>query len=315
MRLTQLLASALTLSIAAAAPLTGQKQQEEEHLRPVFEAHQEQPIQIEPEPNAPGCSSGSFAEGQTTGGTNRGIDIQNPSNLGQESTDAGVVPNLKWRFSDSKTRGRLAAFWHRVAEWGFVYSGRIGVSAVDEDGRNSYDVLGVGDVWYFPKGAAHTIHGLSDEAEYLLVFDEGDFDAFGTTFNLADWITHTPKDILAKNFGVNASLFDTVLLSPNPYISTGNQSLSAPTSDLGPPIGNLGANSSSTYVRFARDVPIITAPGGGGAGTTQIFDSRSFPHLHHHRRLHRHHQTRRPPRTPLAPHRRRMGKEKQLIIA
>ncbi|USW54963.1 Putative rmlC-like cupin domain superfamily, rmlC-like jelly roll protein [Septoria linicola] len=218
MRLTQLLASALTLSIAAATPLTGQKQQEEEvqapreafkfkrglpstrgsqHLRPVFEAHQEQPVQTEPEPNAPGCSSGSFAEGQTTGGTNRGIDIHNPSNLGQESTDAGVVPNLKWRFSDSKTR-LLKGGW---AEWGFVYSGRIGVSAVDEDGRNSYDVLGVGDVWYFPKGAAHTIHGLSDEAEYLLVFDEGDFDAFGTTFNLADWITHTPKDILAKDYG------------------------------------------------------------------------------------------------------------------
>lgn len=58
---------------------------------------------------------------------------------------------------------------------------------------------------YFPKGAAHTVHGLSDEAEYLLVFDEGDFDAFGTTFNVDDWISHTPKDILAKNFGTPIS--------------------------------------------------------------------------------------------------------------
>ena len=32
------------------------------------------------------------------------MDQENPSNLGQESTDAGTVVNLKWRFSDSKTR-------------------------------------------------------------------------------------------------------------------------------------------------------------------------------------------------------------------
>ena len=38
------------------------------------------------------------------GGTNHQIDLQNPANLGQESTDNGVVPNLKWSFSDSKTR-------------------------------------------------------------------------------------------------------------------------------------------------------------------------------------------------------------------
>ena len=37
-------------------------------------------------------------------GTNHQIDLQNPANLGQESTDNGLVPNLKWSFSDSKTR-------------------------------------------------------------------------------------------------------------------------------------------------------------------------------------------------------------------
>ena len=29
----------------------------------------------------------------------------------------------------------------------------------------------------------------------------GDFDATGTIFNIDDWITHTLKSILAKNFG------------------------------------------------------------------------------------------------------------------
>lgn len=85
------------------------------------------------------------------GGTNQPLDIQNPSNLGQQGTDNGVVPNLKWSFSQSKTRlanggwsreqviqdlpqshdvaaaqqhlrrGAIRELhWHRTAEWGFV---------------------------------------------------------------------------------------------------------------------------------------------------------------------------------------------------
>jgi quercetin dioxygenase-like cupin family protein len=53
------------------------------------------------------------------------------------------------------------------------------ISAVDEFGRYQVEELGFGDVWYFPKGAAHTIQGLEDENEYLLVFDEADFDKTG----------------------------------------------------------------------------------------------------------------------------------------
>lgn len=167
-----------------------------------------------------------------SGGTNKQIDIDNPANLGQESTDAGSVKNLKWRFSDSKTRqlpggwvrqqvitdlpasndiagaqqhltkGSIRELhWHRVAEWGYVYQGQVGVSAVDEYGRNQFEILNEGDIWYFPKGEAHVIQGLADQNEYLLVFDEGNFEAAGTTFNVDDWIAHTPKDILAKSLG------------------------------------------------------------------------------------------------------------------
>lgn len=97
-----------------------------------------------------------------------------------------------------------------VAEWGYVYKGAIEITAVDEFGRSSVDRLEVGDVWYFTKGLAHTFQGLEDQNEVLVVFDEGDFDATGTTFMVADWLTHTPKRILAKNFGVNESVFDDV---------------------------------------------------------------------------------------------------------
>lgn len=64
------------------------------------------------------------------------------------------------------------------------------MSAVDEAGKNQVEKLEVGDIWYFPKGSAHTIQGktlivsafsnilltslgLEDENEYLLVFDDG----------------------------------------------------------------------------------------------------------------------------------------------
>ena len=83
-----------------------------------------------------------------------------------------------------------------------MYKGRVLISAVDENGRNQLDTLEVGDIWYFPKGEAHAIQGLDEDNEYLLAFDDGNFDAVGTTFNLDDWITHTPKSILARNFGM-----------------------------------------------------------------------------------------------------------------
>jgi quercetin dioxygenase-like cupin family protein len=53
------------------------------------------------------------------------------------------------------------------------------VSAVDENGNYEVAQLNYGDIWYFPKGSAHTIQGLDDENEYLLVFDDADFDKVG----------------------------------------------------------------------------------------------------------------------------------------
>jgi hypothetical protein len=41
---------------------------------------------------------------EPSGGTNHALDLENPDNLGAESTDAGTVVNLKWSFSDSHTR-------------------------------------------------------------------------------------------------------------------------------------------------------------------------------------------------------------------
>ena len=67
----------------------------------------------------------------------------------------------------------------RQAEWGFVYAGSVTISVVDEFGHHQVQTLGFGDIWYFPKGTAHTIQGLEDENEFLLVFDDADFDKTG----------------------------------------------------------------------------------------------------------------------------------------
>ncbi|KAF2807016.1 putative oxalate decarboxylase oxdC, partial [Mytilinidion resinicola] len=236
-----------------------------------------------------------------SGGTNKELDLQNPDNLGQQSTDNGVVPNLKWSFSDSKTRlltggwsreqvitdlpashdiaaaqqhltkGSIRELhWHRVAEWGYVYAGSVITSAVDEDGNYQVAKLEVGDIWYFPKGVAHTIQGLEDQNEYLLVFDDGNFDAVGTTFNLDDWISHTPKDILAKNFGINETLFANVP-TPNPYIQ--NSTVSTQNVTGGP--GDTEAFGNSSFVFKHTQHSEVPVPGNGG--TLRIIDSRNFP--------------------------------------
>lgn len=83
-----------------------------------------------------------------------------------------------------------------------------------------------------------------------------------------DWIIHTPKYILAKNFGVNASIFDDVP-SPTPYILKEDVS----EGEVESPYGKLEGNSS--YVYKLSQNPPPPAPGGGG--TLAIVDSRNFP--------------------------------------
>lgn len=157
------------------------------------------------------------------------------------------------------------------AEWGFLYAGRITVSAVDNEGRYQVSELVPGDVWYFPKGQAHAIQGLDDENEYLLAFDDGNFDAAGTTFMVDDWLLHTPLDVILQNFGVNESAFEGLLdLEADPYIlnaTVSEEGVVAPDNEV------LSGNNSYVYV--ARDHPSEPVPGGGG--TFRKVDSTTFP--------------------------------------
>ncbi|RQM04826.1 hypothetical protein DH86_00004303, partial [Scytalidium sp. 3C] len=240
--------------------------------------------------------------GPILGGTNHQIDLSNPDNLAQQSTDNGVVPNLKWSFSDSKARifnggwtreqvvtdlpssvdisaaqqhlhkgASRELHWHTVAEWGYVYAGSVLLSAVDENGHYQIEKLEVGDIWYFPKGSAHTIQGLEEENEYLLVFDNVfvklTFPSNSTTFMVDDWVAHTPKSVLAKNFGVNESVFANVPTS-DPYILNGTISTASPA--------DVGLTGNSSYVfHNSQQKAAVEVPGGGG--NISIVDSRNFP--------------------------------------
>ena len=99
--------------------------------------------------------------------------------------------------------------WHATAaEWAFVIEGRVRTTVIDPSGHAETNDFEPGDVWYFPRGHGHMLECLGDKpTHFILIFDNGYFSEFGT-FSISDWIGHTPKELLAKNFEVPASTFD-----------------------------------------------------------------------------------------------------------
>jgi oxalate decarboxylase len=170
------------------------------------------------------------------GPVNTPLDSQNPSAGSPPPTDAGGVQTFKYPFAFGHKRlheggwsrevtvrelevsksmagvnMRLTAggvrelHWHTAAEWAFMLYGSARITAIDADGKSFVADVKENDLWYFPTGIPHSIQGLNpDGAEFLLVFDDGNFSEFATVL-LSDWMAHTPKDVLAKNFGVAES--------------------------------------------------------------------------------------------------------------
>jgi oxalate decarboxylase len=172
------------------------------------------------------------------GPTNPAREAENPDLLAPPRVDHGTVANLRWSFADSHMHlseggwGRQATarelpiatevagvnmrltpggvremHWHKAAEWAYMLKGQARITAIDQDGHAFQDDVGEGDLWYFPAGIPHSIQGLGDDGcEFLLVFDDGNFSE-EETFLLSDWLAHTPRDVLAKNFGVPERAF------------------------------------------------------------------------------------------------------------
>jgi len=91
-----------------------------------------------------------------------------------------------------------------------MLAGSARITAVDQDGRTFVGDVNEGDLWFFPAGIPHSIQGLGEQGcEFLLVFDDGSFSE-DNTFLLTGWFAHTPRDVLARNFGVPEAALDKI---------------------------------------------------------------------------------------------------------
>jgi oxalate decarboxylase len=99
--------------------------------------------------------------------------------------------------------------WHATAaEWAFVIDGRVRTTVIEPTGCAETNDFEPGDIWYFPRGHGHVLQCLGDKpTHFILIFDNGYFSEFGT-FSITDWIGHTSKPLLSKNFGLPESAFD-----------------------------------------------------------------------------------------------------------
>lgn len=98
--------------------------------------------------------------------------------------------------------------WHKANEWALMLNGNCRLTALDFDGRPYVNDVAAGDLWYFPTGVPHSLQGLGpDGCEFLLVFDDGNFSEDDTTL-LSDWMIHTPREVVAKNWGVAKEALD-----------------------------------------------------------------------------------------------------------
>ncbi|HLR60498.1 MAG TPA: oxalate decarboxylase family bicupin [Pseudogracilibacillus sp.] len=178
--------------------------------------------------------------GHIFGAENPEISRQNPDFMTPPNTDKGTMPNLKYPYAQTHTRienggwsrevttrelppsktiagvnmhlepgGVRELHWHKEAEWSYMIKGSARITAISPDGKEFIDDVHEGDLWYFPSGIPHSLKGLSEGAEFVLAFDDGAFSE-NSTFSITDWLAHTPKSVLAKNFGVAEEEFDNI---------------------------------------------------------------------------------------------------------
>ena len=222
----------------------------------------------------------------------------NPSEFTPVPTDRGNLGGLKYSFSAAHNRRTDAGWarevtvrqfpmaksiagvnmrldaggirelhWHRPAEWAYMLYGVARITAVDQDGRHFAADVKEGDLWYFPSGVPHSIQGLGpDGCEFLLAFDDGAFSE-DSTFLITDWLAHTPKDVLAKNFGVPESTFDKVP-QKELYIFNGRM-----PGDLA---GDLRQSSQPIVPEPFNFSLLDQAPIRAKGGTVRIADSSNF---------------------------------------
>lgn len=232
---------------------------------------------------------------------NPALDAQNPDSFLPPPTDAGGVPTFKYPFGLSHKRMqeggwsrevtvrelpvsksiagvdmRLSAggirelHWHTAAEWALMLYGNARITAIDLEGKSFVADVTQGDLWYFPTGIPHSIQGLNpDGAEFLLVFDDGNFSEYETVL-LTDWMAHTPPDVLSANFGVSQQVMEKM---PRREKFIFQAAVPGPLAeDQKAAAGSLGPSSQD--FAFPRAHQSISKRSRGGE--VRIIDSRTF---------------------------------------
>lgn len=239
--------------------------------------------------------------GTILGPRNVPVEIENPDMLSSPYTDAGTIPNLKFAYATARNRlgtggwareittrelpiatalagvnmrlnpgGIREMHWHKEAEWAFMLAGRARITAIDPQGRNFIDDVGPGDLWNFPAGIPHSIQGLEEGCEFLLVFDDGNFSE-NETFTISDWCLHTPRDVLAQNLGVPESALANLPndLEHSRWVFAGDVPGLLASDVIQSPAGSVP--SPYSYRLLAQE-PIKVA-----GGQVRIVDSTNFP--------------------------------------
>jgi oxalate decarboxylase len=159
--------------------------------------------------------------------------------------------------------------WHNSAEWAYILGGYCQVTVVDPEGETEVANYGPGDLWYFPKGHAHSIQTLGPEpCHAILAFDDGLYGEHGT-FGLSDWMSRLDAGMLTKALGL-----------PKDYVSR------IPAAEVyirqGDVIGRDSAEARTLHVlddkrthRFSlmAQKPRVSSPGG----TIHVASAKEYP--------------------------------------
>jgi oxalate decarboxylase/phosphoglucose isomerase-like protein (cupin superfamily) len=72
-----------------------------------------------------------------------------------------------------------------------MLKGRCQVTVLDWNGKMHVSNVEKDDLWLFPSGLPHSLQGLEDGCEFLIVFDDGTSSEYNTLL-LTEWMAHIP---------------------------------------------------------------------------------------------------------------------------
>ncbi|HWG20453.1 MAG TPA: cupin domain-containing protein [Terracidiphilus sp.] len=236
------------------------------------------------------------------GPVNAAAEAAEPDSLFSPDTDSGGQPPFKYPFAFSRRRiesggwtrqvtvrelpiskkvagvemrlirgGIRELHWHVGAEWAFMTAGTARITAVDHKGRGFVEDVSKGDVWLFPGGVPHSIQGVGDDGcQFVLVFNDGNFNEY-QTFLLTDWLHHTPREVLAKNFQAPAATFENV---PARELFIFERDLPRSLAEEKQQVSAGNGSVADSFAFFAANMKPTKVSAGG---SVKIIDRSNFP--------------------------------------